>query len=287
MSLASLIGIDKERYDQGNKFLSQDPYLQNFQARAPITFNMSSPASTGIMGPGIYPYPIIPQGDGGDGGGGIINNKDPYGYTGPGSSKGTFNIDDIGEGTIDEEDIITGPNLSKMDLAKAAASFLFTGPFGAAGSLFRSSNKYEQMEKDRLKEEIDRTYGKRRADFADIRDGSAPGGGTWSGGGEAAYSNPSTGIGGGEFTDSLGNTDYQDAYDPGGGEKDGGFIDGTNRRMDFSNGGLSTYEIRQLLNLGFDTKGGTDTSRFGGLKVLRDILSVNKYAGGGIVGLYR
>jgi hypothetical protein len=27
MSLASLMGIDKERYDQGNKFLSQDPYL--------------------------------------------------------------------------------------------------------------------------------------------------------------------------------------------------------------------------------------------------------------------
>ena len=43
MSLAALIGIDKERYDQGNKFLSQDPYLQNFQGRAPITFNQSAP----------------------------------------------------------------------------------------------------------------------------------------------------------------------------------------------------------------------------------------------------
>ena len=43
MSLASLIGIDKERYDQGNKFLSQDPYLQNFEGRAPITFNTSAP----------------------------------------------------------------------------------------------------------------------------------------------------------------------------------------------------------------------------------------------------
>ena len=288
MSLATLIGIDQERYDQGNKFLSQDPYLQNYQAKAPITFNMSSPVNTGIMGPKIFPYPIIPQ-DGGDGGGGIINTKDPYGYTGPGSSKsiGGFDIDVIGEGTIDEEDIITGRPLSKMDLAKAAASYLFTGPFGAAGSLFRSSNKYEQMEKDRLQEEIDRTYGKRREDFADIRGGSAPGGGTWSGGGEAAYSNPSTGIGGGEFTDALGNTDYQDAYDPGGGEKDGGFIDGTNRRMDFSNGGLSKYEIFKLGELGYDTKGGTVLAPFGGIKVLRNILKVNQYADGGIVGLYR
>ena len=43
-------------------------------------------------------------------------------------------------------------------------------------------------------------------------------------GGQAAYTNPDTGVGGGQFTDSMGNTDYQDAYDPGGGEKDGGII---------------------------------------------------------------
>jgi hypothetical protein len=79
MSLAALMGIDKERYDQGNKFLSQDPYLQNFQGRAPITFNESPIINQGIMGPGRYPYPIIPQGDGGDGGG--IN---PFGGIGKG-----------------------------------------------------------------------------------------------------------------------------------------------------------------------------------------------------------
>ena len=32
---------------------------------------------------------------------------------------------------------------------------------------------------------------------------------------------------------------YNDPFDPGGGEKDGGFIDGTNRRMDFMMGGLA------------------------------------------------
>tara|TARA_R100001079_G_scaffold75621_1_gene40547 strand:- start:52 stop:1029 length:978 start_codon:yes stop_codon:yes gene_type:complete len=54
MSLASLIGIDKERYDAGNKFLSQDPYLQNFQARDPITFNVSPSRNMGIMNPLLY-----------------------------------------------------------------------------------------------------------------------------------------------------------------------------------------------------------------------------------------
>ncbi len=66
MSLAALIGIDRERYDQGNKFLSQNRFLQGLGLdKAPITFNESS-IHTGIMGPRVYPYsPIIPQ-EGGD-----------------------------------------------------------------------------------------------------------------------------------------------------------------------------------------------------------------------------
>jgi len=52
---------------------------------------------------------------------------------------------------------------------------------------------------------------------ANLRKGRAPGGGTWQGGGGPAYTGPG-GVGGGEFTDSQNNTDYQDAYDPGGGE---------------------------------------------------------------------
>ena len=162
MSLASLIGIDKERYDAGNKFLSQDPYLQNFQARAPITFNVSPNMNTGIMSPLIYPYPIIPQGGDGDGGGGIINTKDPYGYTGPGSSAGTFNIDDIAEGTIDDEDIIRSPNLTKAQLAKAFGSYAFGGPFGpfaGAYSVYRSNKANEQAERDRINQEIALQYG--------------------------------------------------------------------------------------------------------------------------------
>ena len=68
------IGVDKERYDAGNRFLSQDRYLANYNPRDAITFNVSPNMNTGIMGPGIFPYPIIPQ-EGGDGGGMIDPNR--------------------------------------------------------------------------------------------------------------------------------------------------------------------------------------------------------------------
>jgi len=245
MSLASLIGIDRERYDAGNKFLSQDRFLANYNPRDPITFNVSPNINTGIMGPRVYPYPIIPQG--GDGGGGIINTKDPYGYTGPGSSGSIqgFNIDDIGEGTIDEEDILTGGNLTKTQLAKAYGSYIVGGPLIGAYSVYRSNKENEQKEKDILKKELDRVYGKDRNQFEDIRDGSAPSGGTWDGG-QAARTNRATGIGGGQFTDVLGNVDYQDELDPGGGEKDGGFIDGSNRRKFYQGGEASLDDAKMM-----------------------------------------
>jgi hypothetical protein len=248
MSLASLIGIDRERYDAGNKFLSQDRFLANYNPRDAITFNVSPNINTGIMGPRVYPYPpIFPPGDGDDGGSGLINTKDPYGYTGPGSSKslGGFNIDDIGEGTIDEEDILTGGNLTKTQLAKAYGNYFAFGPLGGAYSVYKSNKENEQKEKDILKKELDRVYGQDRDQFKDIRDGSAPSGGTWDGG-QAAYTNPATGIGGGQFTDELGNVDYQDALDPGSGEKDGGLIDGSNRRKFYQGGEASLDDAKMM-----------------------------------------
>ena len=73
MSLAALIGIDKERYDAGTKFLSQDPYLQNFQGRAPITFNTSAPNVDMMYGgnTNIYGAPT-------GGGGGITTVDTPF-----------------------------------------------------------------------------------------------------------------------------------------------------------------------------------------------------------------
>ena len=232
-------GLDLDRYNEGKKFLSLDKYLKNYQTKAPITFNPSQ-SNTGIMS--AYPRPIIPIFPD-DSEGGPINPGGPdYGYKSqfdPVTQNKEY-LYDMGEGTVEEDDIIKGPGLSRMDMARAAGAYMFTGPLSMMGSLGMSNKRNEQREKDRLNEEIDREYGARRADFADIRDGSAPSGGTWDGG-EAARTNPSTGIGGGQFTDVMGNVDYQDELDPGGGEKDGGFIDGTNKRMDFSNGGLSKY----------------------------------------------
>jgi hypothetical protein len=62
------------------------------------------------------------------------------------------------------------------------------------------------------------------------------------------------------------------------GKKDGGI-------MKMKDGGLTKYEISRLKGLGYNTKGGTVLEPFGGLKVLRDILKVNKMAEGGIASM--
>jgi hypothetical protein len=89
---------------------------------------------------------------------------------------------------------------------------------------------------------------------------------------------PSNG-GGSQESSSPGSTG------PGGSDEMGSFEYGG--RVGYSGGGLSKYEIFKLGELGFNTKGGTVLEPFGGIKVLRDILKVNQYAGGGIVGLFR
>ena len=71
-----------------------------------------------------------------------------------------------------------------------------------------------------------------------LAQGNAPSGGTWQGG-SPAYSYG--GQGGGEYSFSVGNDtfkDYNDPYDPGGGEKDGGIIG-------YRNGGLASMFTRR------------------------------------------
>ena len=64
-------GVDLDRYNAGNKFYSQDRFLQGTGLDKPaITFNPSR-SNTGIMS--AYQKPIIPIYDSGDGGGGITN----------------------------------------------------------------------------------------------------------------------------------------------------------------------------------------------------------------------
>ena len=131
MSLAALIGIDRERYDQGNKFLSQNRFLQGLGLdKAPITFNESS-INTGIMGPRVYPYPpIIPQ-EGGDGGGIITpnrNTKFDYEFEALG---GLNNPDNVA--LTDEERDTLNAQKNKDRLAMAGKLGLFAlNPIGYA-----------------------------------------------------------------------------------------------------------------------------------------------------------
>ena len=89
---ANYIGVDRDRYDAGNKFYSQDRFLQGVGLDKPaITFN-SSPDNSGIMGMyPRYPYPPILSEDGGDGGG-------PFG----GIDKGEI-TSDVGFGDLNDQ----------------------------------------------------------------------------------------------------------------------------------------------------------------------------------------
>jgi hypothetical protein len=124
------IGVDKERYDAGNRFLSQDRYLANYNPRDAITFNVSPNMNTGIMGPGIFPYPIIPQ-EGGDGGGMIDpnrNSKFDYEFEALGD---LYNKDNVP--LTDEERETLNAQKNKDRLAMAAQLGLFAlNPFGYA-----------------------------------------------------------------------------------------------------------------------------------------------------------
>ena len=277
MSLAALMGIDKERYDQGNKFLSQDPYLQNFQGRAPITFNESPVINQGIMGPRIYPYPIIPQ-EGGDGGAGITprgNSKFDYEFEALG---GLNNPDNVA--LTDEERDTLNAQKNKDRLAMAGKLGMFAlNPVGYL--MGKVARKGIGMVKDRFfggndgdgdggfdQDAYDAGKASAAAQEAANRDYARSGGdgdGGSSGGSQESSSPGSTGPGG---SDEMGSFEY------------GG-------RVGYSGGGLSKYEIFKLGELGYNTKGGTVLEPFGGIKVLRDILRINQYAGGGIVGLFR
>ena len=277
MSLAALMGIDKERYDQGNKFLSQDPYLQNFQGRAPITFNESPIMNQGIMGPRMYPYPIIPQ-EGGDSGGVINpnrNTKFDYEFEALG---GLNNPDNVA--LTDEERDTLNAQKNKDRLAMAGKLGMFAlNPVGYL--MGKVARKGIGMVKDRFfggndgdgdggfdQDAYDAGKASAAAQEAANRDYARSGGdgdGGSSGGSQESSSPGSTGPGG---SDEMGSFEY------------GG-------RVGYSGGGLSKYEIFKLGELGYNTKGGTVLEPFGGIKVLRDILRINQYAGGGIVGLFR
>jgi len=269
---ANYIGVDRDRYDAGNKFYSQDRFLQGVGLDKPaITFN-SSPDNSGIMG--MYPrYPIIPQyGGDGDGGG-------PFGGIDKGeitSDVGFGNLNDqTGMGyTLTEEDkeaIASQRNKDRLAMAGKLGLFALN-PMGYL--MGKVARKGVGMVKDRFFSGDDSG-----GDGPDINPGTFTKESI-----DQSFAGEEGPTGGGESTSS----------DQGETSSDSGFSDDQGEvtaaeggRIGYRDGGLSKYEIFKLGELGYNTKGGTVTAPFGGVKVLRDILRVNQYAGGGIVGLYR
>jgi len=118
---ANYIGVDRDRYDAGNKFYSQDRFLQGVGLDKPaITFN-SSPNNAGIMGMyPKYPYPPIMSEDGGDGGGPIGprgNSKFDYEFEALG---GLYNPDNV---PLTEEEQKTLNRQKNIDMLKSIGKF--------------------------------------------------------------------------------------------------------------------------------------------------------------------
>ncbi len=268
---ANYTGIDKERYDAGNQFYSQDRFLQGTGLDKPaITFNPSR-SNTGIMG-AYNPYPIIPQyGSDGDGGGPIGpggNSKFDYEYEALGGLNNPNNV------ALTEEEQKTLNMQKAKDAAKMAGKLgMFAlNPFASLANKFGRAGirnyQYQKEEKQRMEEFQQQKEARNRVDDImssqqtqqDFYDSLNDGAGATS----TASSRSEAG------TDDTAGTPFQ--Y--------GG-------RAGYRDGGLTKYEVFKLGELGYNTKGGTVLEPFGGINVLRDILRVNKYAYGGIVGLYR
>ena len=273
---ANYTGIDKERYDAGNQFYSQDRFLQGTGLDKPaITFNPSR-SNTGIMS-NYNPYPIIPMYDsGGDGGG------PPPGPRG--NSKFDYEYEALGGLNNPDNVPLTEEEEKTLNMQKAKDAAKMAGKLG----MFALNPMGYLMGKG-----ISKGIGFLKDKFFGGNDGD--------GGGDGPNINPGTftkesidqsfageegptgGSSGGQSDSQAGADAAQSASDEDAGA--GGYAYGG--RANFSNGGLSKYEIFKLGELGYNTKGGTVLEPFGGIKVLKDILRVNKYAYGGIVGMYR
>ena len=249
MSLASLIGIDKERYDAGNKFLSQDPYLQNFQARDPITFNIS-PRNTGIMGPTVYPYPpiVLPQGDGDDSGGGIIGGTKTPVQDYETDAYGLKDMTPEQKGiTQEEQDLIDLSIRGYKPGVKDLAGLAFRNALFGAGILnFGLSAKSLKEKEEAFQKDIANKVAIAQAEQAQ----SDAGGSVQQSDDYASFGGKGDeGATGANFSGDFATDSASYDLAKGG-------------RVGYSNGGLSTYEIRQLLNLGYDTKGDTEYVEF-------------------------
>ena len=222
---------NKVAESQGLSYVPNDYYLQDdFKGSEPLDF--SNISSSGIMSQYPYIYPPVNQG-GGDGGESIIDpGPQDYGYKSSYASIGTTPgendnyLKDIGEGTIDEEDIKNNRPGFFSTVGKIGG--LLSNPLGTmAYGAYRNyaqkkENEQRRQEAQQLQDQLavaDREI--TANNYRNYGSGAADGSGGYNEGDGGSYSGAST-------------EDY------GGGEKDGGFIDGTNRRP-FNSGGRAGY----------------------------------------------
>jgi hypothetical protein len=270
--------------DQGYNFISQSPYLQQDFVPNVATFNIS-PNNSGIMGqyPQYPQYPIIPGG-GGDGSGGVKNpggkNKNfDYEFEALGGLNNPANTPLTEEEQVLMDQMRFGKALTPFQIAKIG----FNPLTGIPSAIYKNAKQKKLAEKQ-LKYMVQSEETGRQLDAADKAFAETGDYDEYSGSGNTnqTYSTPAPSYSyeGSDEQDrdnentSTGGRDESDRMAYGG-------------RAGYSGEGLSKYEVFKLGELGYDTKGGKILEPFGGINVLRDILKVNKYAYGGIVGMYR
>ena len=301
--MVQYIGIDKERYDAGNKFLSQDPYLQNYQNKAAITFNPSR-SNTGIMSqyPGGKLLKIPQYGnDGGGGGGTPPGPKDLGEFTADNYGRGVADPTDMGyELTQAEQDLLDaskqGYRPGFRDIAGLALRNAFLGAgvinFGlSANSLKNKEKKFQedianQMSDLRAKQDFDIAMASGQSFYDNLNDGrGSTAGGVGNTAAQAAesratagddpsYSGPSTFQYGGRAGYKDGYSVQDDMTDyatnvgkeasPGGGFKDSGGDGGGSPPPSYSNNeSPNRFQEIERMNPAFDYAG--NFGRFGGL----------------------
>ena len=281
--------------DQGYNFISQSPYLQQDFVPNVATFNIS-PKNYGIMSqyPQYPQYPIIPQEGGDGGGGGIFNTKRSGEKLGMAGMQPNF-MGGIKGMTEEEIELMDKSLMGYQPTFRDAFGFVtrYANPFGgglltAAGgsvnSLRKKEKAFQQQIKDRM--EYNSTTG-RELDAADKAFEETRDYDEYSGVGKTnqTYSTPAPSY-------SYEGSDEQDKDNEGSsfggsGQETQDNMYAYGGRIGYRDGGLTEYEVFKLGELGYNTKGGTVLEPFGGIKVLKNILRVNKYAYGGIVGMYR
>jgi hypothetical protein len=149
----------------GYKYITDDKYLVNpFSPTEGISYEGDgSPVSYansmgGIMTQAPAPLKYIPREGGGEG---PIDTGPPGSYDSafdPETQNKQFN-EDIGVGTVAEEDDEKGTSLGIVDALRAMGAFTFGGPLNAGYSLKRSVDRNKQKEMDKMNAEIEAQYG--------------------------------------------------------------------------------------------------------------------------------